>query len=459
MLQTSTFSSTSPTVGPTSAGTDIQVTGCPRSLVVNFNSPELNQLALALARAGELARLVRPYVNKDRWWECTLAGVPMAGSLYRGTFGRRRLNDSELARLTCEAGIGPDLLAALATRLPALPARLRQRWTAGLHKAVREAVAEAARLQAYAPGAAVDCVVAYEGFALPAFQALARQRSGIAVLNYPVAHHRLRRQRRLQEIEREPAFASSWPDFDDWPDGHEQRLDDEIALADAVLVGSNYAARSFVDAGVDPAKMVVVPYGVDLATFHPTGDVAATAAPREGFEVICTGQLTQRKGLSYLLRGYQRFARAGTRLTLVGSVVGDGAALSPYAELFRHVPHQTRASLAERYRRADVFVLPTLIEGMPLVVLEAMACGLPVIVTDNGPGDIVRHGIDGYIVPECDDEAVADCLERLHRDPELRLAMGHSAAERAMQYSWAHYGDGARAALARTARDWVLAAR
>jgi glycosyltransferase involved in cell wall biosynthesis len=413
---------------------------------------------LALVREGELTGLVRPYVNKERWWERSLAALPLAGSLYRGTFGRRRLRDSDLARLTAEAGIGADLLVALVTRLPALPTQVRQRWASSLHKRVREAVAEAARLQVQAPGAAIDCVVAYEGFALPAFQAIARQRSGIAVLNYPVAHHRLRRQRRLEEIEREPAFASTWPDFDDWPQGHEQRLDDEIALADAVLVGSSYAARSFVDAGVDPAKMRVVPYGVDLSTFRPAAEGAAGSA-LGGFEVICTGQLTQRKGLSYLLRGYQLFARADTRLTLVGSLVGDASALAPFTHLLRHIPHQTRAALAERYRAADVFVLPTLIEGMPLVVLEAMACGLPVIVTANGPGDIVRDGIDGFIVPECDDEAIAQRLEQLYRDPERRLAMGLSAAERATQFSWAAYGDGARAALAHTTRTWLDGAR
>jgi glycosyltransferase involved in cell wall biosynthesis len=350
------------------------------------------------------------------------------------------------------------MLVALVTRMPGLPARYRRRWTSTLHKAVREAVAEAARLQVDAHGAALDCVVAYEGFALPAFQALAHQRSGIAVLNYPVAHHRLRRERRLQEVDREPAFASTWPDFDDWPEGHEQRLDDEIALADAVLVGSSYAARSFVDAGVEATKMAVVPYGVDLATFRPAPE-GTGAARRDGFDVIYSGQLTQRKGLSYLLRGYQRFARADTRLTLVGSIVGDGAALAPFAHLLRHIPHQTRAVLADRYRAADVFVLPTLIEGMPLVVLEAMACGLPVIVTANGPGDIVRDGVDGFVVPECDDEAIAERLERLYRDPELRLAMGRSAAERATQFSWAAYGDGTRAALRRIFHARLVGAR
>ncbi|OYY64238.1 MAG: hypothetical protein B7Y51_04685, partial [Burkholderiales bacterium 28-67-8] len=104
-----------------------------------------------------------------------------------------------------------------------------------------------------------------------------------------------------------------------------------------------------------------------------------------------------------------------------------------------HVAHQTRAALAQRYRASDVFVLPTLVEGMPLVVLEAMACGLPVIVTANGPGDLVRDGVEGFVIPERDPHALADRLERLYRDPKLRVLMGQRAAARARAYSWDAY--------------------
>ena len=410
----------------------------PHTLVVNFNSPELNHLALALAQHGQLSRYVRPYVNKDRWWERCLGELPLTGRLVAGSFGRRRLKDAGLSALTQEAGVWADLCAASFVRLLGLPAAHRHHWASAMRKQVRVAVAqEAAR---HAPRA--GCVVAYEGFALPAFEAL---RPGArAVLSYPVAHHRMRRRVRDEENEREPAFAASWPGFDDWPDGHEQRLDAEIDRADAVLVGSTYARDTFVAEGVPAAKLRVVPYGVDLTLFHPN----AEPRPREAtFNVIFTGQLTQRKGLSYLLRGYRQFQRADSHLTLVGSFVGGLQALRPFADLFEHVPHRPRAALAAIYRASDVFVFPTLVEGMPLVVLEAMACGLPVIVTANGPGDIVRDGIDGFIIPERDEDALCDRLERLYGDRDLRLQMGRNAAARAREFSWDAYGDAARACL------------
>ena len=411
----------------------------PRTLVVNFNSPELHHLAQALVHAGALARYVRPYVNKGRLWERGVAALPMAGPAWARTFGRRTLDDPLLAALTEEAGVGADLLAASCVRASWLRPGARHRLASAMHRVVRESVAHAACSHVEDS----DLVVAYEGFALPAFDAAQAHGGRATVLNYPVAHHRHRRRVRLEENEREPEFACTWPDFDDWPAGHEQRLDDEIARADAVLVGSGYAAMTFVKEGIEAARMRVVPYGVNLNVYSPGSNRPAT-----GFHVIYAGQLTQRKGLAYLMRGYRRFARADTRLTLVGSVVGSDRPLLPFAGLFDHVAHQTRAALADRYRSAHVFVLPTLIEGMPLVVLEAMACGLPVIVTANGPADIVRDGVDGFIVPERDDEAIAARLDQLYRCPELREQMGRQAAERAHEFSWGVYADRALRTLA-----------
>lgn len=412
----------------------------PRTLVVNFNAPELNQLAMALAAGGALDAYVRPYANKGRAWERVLAALPLAGRAYSSSFGRRRMADPALAALTHEAGVLPDLMAAAIARLHALPPATRHQWTNHLYKSVREAVAQAACK--HVPR--VECVVAYEGFALPAFNAAKARGSCATVLNYPVAHHRVRRRVRLEENEREPGFAITWPDFDDWPEGHEERLDEEIHQADVVLVGSSYASDSFVTEGIARSKMRVVPYGVDLQTFTPK-----TAPVRsERFTAIYAGQLTQRKGLSYLLRGYRKFARRDTQLKLVGSLVGSGQPLQPFANMFEHVPHQTRPALAEMYRAADVFVFPTLIEGMPLVVLEAMACGLPVIVTANGPADLVRDGIDGFIIPERDEDALCERLEWLYRRPELRVEMGHQAARRAREFGWAAYTAKARQVLA-----------
>ena len=425
----------------------------PRSLVVNFNSPELNYLALALAESGSLCRYVRPYINKGRLWERALGSLPMLGKTYESTFGRRRIRDQRLAGLTQEAGILADLGAAVIGRMHSLPNALRESGSYRLQETIRHAIAREGRR--LAPGA--ECVIAYVGFGLPAFEALKAHGTGKAVLNYPIAHHRHHRKIRQEEQEREPEFASTWPSLDGWSAGYEEQIDQEIQVADIILVGSSYVRESFALEGVDPQKIVVAPYGVDLTNF--SAGPARLAGASKQFNAIFVGQLSQRKGISYLLRGYRRFRKSDTRLTLVGNAPGSMAPFKPYADLFRHVPHQTRPALAQMYRESDVFVFPTLLEGMPLVVLEAMACGLPVIVTANGPGDIVRDGIDGFVVPSRDEEAICDRLERLYRDSELRAEMGRNACARAHEFSWSAYTDRTQGVLAEltSARDRAVA--
>jgi glycosyltransferase involved in cell wall biosynthesis len=105
-----------------------------------------------------------------------------------------------------------------------------------------------------------------------------------------------------------------------------------------------------------------------------------------------------------------------------------------------------RSQVQEEFRRADLFVLPTLAEGMALVHLEAMACGVPVITTPNC-GSVVRDGMDGYIVSIRDATALADRVEELCRDRALRESMSQSARRRARDYTWYRYGERLIAAL------------
>jgi glycosyltransferase involved in cell wall biosynthesis len=155
--------------------------------------------------------------------------------------------------------------------------------------------------------------------------------------------------------------------------------------------------------------------------------------------LLFIGQISQRKGIFYLLEAASRLKNTYAQLTLVGQIQGDGRALTPYQHLYHHIPHVPHMELCEIYRQADVFVFPTLVEGMPMVILEAMASGLPVITTPNGPGDIVRDGVDGFLVPPRSVEAIVNGLERLRADPILRKAMGINARERALQFTWNKY--------------------
>ncbi|MBV9695771.1 MAG: glycosyltransferase family 4 protein [Gammaproteobacteria bacterium] len=187
----------------------------------------------------------------------------------------------------------------------------------------------------------------------------------------------------------------------------------------------------------------MTPYGVDTERFVPR------AAPRTDrtFRVLFVGQVGQRKGMSYLLQAYEQFRRPDSELHVVGSYARGYQVYAPYRHLFRHTANVPQAELPALYQNADVFVFPSLIEGMPLVVLEAMACGLPVITTRHGPADVVRDGVDGFLVPIRDPQAIAARLEQLYRDRNVLQQMGTSAREQALRHGWEHYSSRAADAV------------
>ncbi len=405
------------------------MTGC---VVVNFNAPELNVLADALADARSLRRLVRPYVTRDRWLERAVSRLPSVGKLYNSTFGRRRLRSSATLDLTTEAGVVPDILAAAAARMSWIPSHVRGSCVHRLHERVRRSISQAAVPHCINAGS----VVAYPGFAERAFgAALGSAPRPLRVLSYPIAHHRFHLALRNEEALREPTFQGTWPPLSHFTGGYLGQLDREIELADIVVVGSKFVRRSFVEHGVPEGKVKVIPYGVDLGVF----DRPSVTAAHRPFTIVFAGQIGQRKGISYLLEGYRRFAQGDTRLVLIGGIVGDGSALAAHRSCFEHVAHLTRPDLAARFSQADAFVFPTLLEGMPLVVIEAMACGLPVITTARGADEIVRDGVEGFIVPVRDPGAIADRLGLLYHDAALRRRMGEAARRRAREFSWSSF--------------------
>lgn len=410
-------------------------------LTVNSSFPELDHIAAQLAETGLLSTYVRPYADLDRRWGKVLAALPGLGQVYARTFGRRRMPAPLGKAHICEAGILWDFLMAAHGRLPTSSPAYQPLQRSILHARSRALMRAAERLLADQ-----SAVVASWGCAEPVFRK-AKANGALCVLNYPLAHHRFTWRYLEDEAARQPAFAETLNSHDR-PGWQEQQLDAEIELADRILVGSTFVRESFIAEGVPESKLVVIPYGANTRLFEPP---ERKEHDSNGLRLLFVGQIGQRKGISYLLDAARQTAAQGDTLTLVGQIQGSGQALAPYRDGFRHVPHVPRAELREIYRQADVFVFPTLVEGMGIVVLEAMASGLPVITTPNGPGDVVRDGIDGFLVPPRDVDAIVERLARLRADPQLRQEMARNARIRAQEFTWDAYRKKAVVAL----RGWL----
>jgi starch synthase len=260
-----------------------------------------------------------------------------------------------------------------------------------------------------------------------------------SILNYPIAHHKYARELLLEEARLVPEFAPTLQYPAETP-GVSSRLDEECARADYILTYSSFHRQSFMEVGFDGCRLLQVPLGVDTRMFTRR-ETQAQRAGGPSFRVLFVGQITQRKGLSYLIDGFRKAGIEDSELVLVGTIAGTDAPWRA-ASRVRHVPSVPRSLLPELYAAADVFVMPSLVEGFCLTALEALACGLPTIVTPNTFGDqIVRDGIEGWTVPIRDSDAIAECLTRLSASGNLRATMSENARRRAEGLSWRQYED------------------
>jgi glycosyltransferase involved in cell wall biosynthesis len=224
----------------------------------------------------------------------------------------------------------------------------------------------------------------------------------------------------------------------------------ELARAEAVTAVSAAVADSLVrDYGVGRSRVRVVPNGADLP--DETAEQLAARRLREQLGAgaarplwVCAGRIEEQKGQDVLLEALARVRQAG--LEFVAALAGDGArrgeleAQSRALGLGGHVRFLGQVEeVGPLLSAADVVVLPSRWEGLPLVLLEALARGRPVVASAvGGVPEVVTDGEHGRLVPAGDAGALAAALEALVRDPEEAACMGRRGAVRVREsYTWA----------------------
>jgi glycosyltransferase involved in cell wall biosynthesis len=210
----------------------------------------------------------------------------------------------------------------------------------------------------------------------------------------------------------------------------------EIERADYVLIPSDFVRQSFLKHGVSEKKLIQIPFGVDVHHFRP----ADNARKKKAFRVLFVGQVSLQKGVAYLLEAWRTLRWQDVELWLVGRASPQMRSLLQRYKLDTIRQLGYVSDPAAIYQQADVFAFPSLQEGSALVTYEALATGLPVITTPNA-GSVVRDGVEGFIIPIQDAEALVAALERLRTDERLRAQMGRAARSRARAFTWEHYGD------------------
>ncbi len=190
-----------------------------------------------------------------------------------------------------------------------------------------------------------------------------------------------------------------------------------------VLPWSHWVRDSLIrDYGVQPERIQVIPPGIDLARWQPRRERAPGP-----LRVLFVGGDFERKGGPVLLAALRRLALPITAHLVTRSPVSPAPDVFVYHDL---VPNSPR--LIELYQQADVFVLPTQAEAFGIAAVEAIACGVPVIATAiGGLTDIVRDGVNGFVVPPNDPEALAARLQLVLDQPALRSRLAQAARRHA----------------------------
>lgn len=191
----------------------------------------------------------------------------------------------------------------------------------------------------------------------------------------------------------------------------------------------------------DPQQKISVIYnGIDVDQFQKSDEVGL----RKDFKILCVTRITARKGIKYLIEAMAQLRQKYSNIRL--KIIGDGDEkenlinltksqdLEKFIEFTGLINHE---KLPPYFNDSDLFVLPSLNEGMSNSMLEALASGLPLIATDTGgTRELLNDGINGFIVKIKNSQDLADKIEILIKDAELRKRMGEESRKKAENMSW-----------------------
>lgn len=237
-----------------------------------------------------------------------------------------------------------------------------------------------------------------------------------------------------------------FPEFHPWlrVAGYRLLIRRALERADHVIVDASHTKQDLVQRGLAAAQDIsVIPLGVGKVFAAPRNDAAVARYDLPERYVLTVGVLEPRKNHLGLLRALQRLHAQGEQISVV--MVGrDGwnwqdplettelSGLRPWVRVLRNVPE---ADLVALYHRASVFAYPSLYEGFGLPVLEAMACGVPVVASNRSSLPEVA-GNAAVLVDPTDPDALAAALAAVLRDADLRQRLIAAGLERARAFSW-----------------------
>lgn len=250
------------------------------------------------------------------------------------------------------------------------------------------------------------------------YQLRKAKRLGITTIGTNFSTHTLYRERIFNEI-----YAKTGLDM---RGRYTQRILKEEKYTDYFLVLSEFSKQTFVQHGIDPERIFVVPLGVDSDKFWFEDQ------PPD-YKVLFVGTNPIRKGLLLLLKAWSELDLDGKLVTRCGVKVQD-------LKNVTQIPNwQSEEDLVGLYHLCSLTILPSLEDGFGATNLESMACGRPVISTRTGIDDVITDYKEGILIPMGDPEAIKEAILYFYNNPSELKRMGRNARQLAEQYTWERF--------------------
>ena len=222
-----------------------------------------------------------------------------------------------------------------------------------------------------------------------------------------------------------------------------EREEREYALADRILVPSTFVLDTFVANGIPRSKMCMVPFGVDPGVFRPSAETVAERCRRiqsgAPLKVAYVGTISMRKGMRDMLDICRALPADRFRVTLTGAIHHDAAGLAgQIAEVATIQPPVPQGELPAKYAEADLFVFPTIEDGHPYVLNQAMESAVPILCSTNCSGpDILTNDVTGWIIPARRPDQFIERLLWCDRNRAQVARMVRDSYERFRPRTWA----------------------
>ena len=394
-----------------------------KAVVVHAGARDAYQLARALSEAGLLQSLVTDlFLPSDYSW-IQRAVKKLSPALAEMLSRRSAPLPSREVRVKLMDGL--RILAL--EKLPRIPLSLRR-------TTQRKADANLGRTAGALARRTGAGLITYSYYGFDSIRAYGQPAMLFQVHPHPATMRRIL----SEELAAHPDCAASLQQ--EWelalPEEDYNHLVAETSMAAKYIVASSFTRDSLVEHGANQDDITVVPYGVDLERFHP----APTPPHNAKLEILFVGRINQRKGIKYLVEALRGLDSDQVHLTICGRVVDDLAIFKPFADRITIRPSVSSADLIAAYQAADLFVFPSVAEGFAQVLLESLACGLPILsTTHTAAPDLIEDGVQGFIIEPRRPDLLADRIAWAVTHRAQLTAMRVEARHCAERFTWQRF--------------------